>query len=532
MAVRFSEDLARETYDAVLIGSGIGCLSTAALLALSGQKVLVLERHYEPGGFTHTFKRKGFEWDVGVHYVGMAHMPHSMERHVLDFLTGGRLAWAPMGSPYDRAIIDGETYDFVPGVDDQLARWIDAFPKEEQAIREYWRLVKQVGRAGSLFFMERGLSPWLTFAVRPFMRMPFMRLARRTTWDVLRELTRDERLITMLCTQCGDYGLPPAQSSFAIHAMVVNHYRHGGSYPHGGARRIHECITETIEAHGGVVAVKAPVEQILLRGRKAVGVRLESGVEIQAKRVISGAGVHNTFLHLLPQGLRLPFDLHGDLERVGRSMSHNCVYVGFDREAGDLGLPKFNYWLYDTPSGEKPAPGMRIPDGYFSFPSAKDPEWPTTHPGTATAQLIGLGDYDNVAAWEDKRWCRRGEDYEAMKEEMAQTMLERLYTLHPETRGHVAYHEVSTPLSTRHFANYDRGQIYGLAHTPERFALTWLRPHTPIGGLFLTGQDIVSAGVMGALFSGIVTASAVLRGNALKMVFKRQGRDVQETVAP
>jgi phytoene dehydrogenase-like protein len=314
--------------------------------------------------------------------------------------------------------------------------------------------------------------------------------------------------------------------------MVVNHYRHGGSYPHGGARRIHECITETIEAHGGVVAVKAPVERILLEGRKAVGVRLESGVDIRAKRVISGAGVHNTFLRMLPDDLRLPFDLHGDLARVGRSLAHNCVYVGFDREAQELGLPKFNYWLYDRPPGEQPLPGMRLPSGYFSFPSAKDPEWPQTHPGTATAQLIGLGDYNTVAAWEDKRWCRRGEDYEAMKEEFAEGMLERLYTLHPETRGHVVYHEVSTPLSTRHFANYDHGQIYGLAHTPARFELTWLRPHTPIGGLFLTGQDVVSAGVAGALFSGIVTASAVLRGNALKMIMNGRSGATREAATP
>ncbi len=94
-------------------------------------------------------------------------------------------------------------------------------------------------------------------------------------------------------------------------------------------------------------------------------------------------------------------------------------------------------------------------------------------------------------------------------------MLPRLHELVPKTRGHVAYTEVSTPLSTAHFANYDEGQIYGLEHSPQRFELGWLRPHTPIRGLYLTGQDVATAGVAGALFSGVLTASAVLKLGAL-----------------
>ena len=72
-------DLA-DKYDAIIIGSGMGSLTSAAILAKEGKKVLVLERHYTAGGFTHIFKRKGFEWDVGIHYIGEVQKNTSLKR--------------------------------------------------------------------------------------------------------------------------------------------------------------------------------------------------------------------------------------------------------------------------------------------------------------------------------------------------------------------------------------------------------------------------------------------------------------------
>ena len=73
--------------DHVIIGSGIGGLTVATWLAKLGKKVLVLEKHYTPGGFTHSFKRKGgFFWDVGVHYVGNVGENGSL-RKLFDLLT-------------------------------------------------------------------------------------------------------------------------------------------------------------------------------------------------------------------------------------------------------------------------------------------------------------------------------------------------------------------------------------------------------------------------------------------------------------
>ncbi len=93
-------------YDAIIIGSGVGGLATAALLAKhGGKRVLVLERHYMPGGFTHVFRRRGYEWDVGVHYIGGVGDRRSATRRLFDHITDGSLEWAPMGEVYDRIIL-------------------------------------------------------------------------------------------------------------------------------------------------------------------------------------------------------------------------------------------------------------------------------------------------------------------------------------------------------------------------------------------------------------------------------------------
>src|SRR5512138_1332784 len=89
-------------YDAVVIGSGIGGLAAASLLArVGGKRVLVLERHFKPGGFTHTFRRRGWTWDVGVHYVG-GMGDGEQPRRLFDLASGGALAWQKMPSPFER----------------------------------------------------------------------------------------------------------------------------------------------------------------------------------------------------------------------------------------------------------------------------------------------------------------------------------------------------------------------------------------------------------------------------------------------
>jgi all-trans-retinol 13,14-reductase len=510
------KQLKDEHWDAVVIGSGIGGLTTAALLAKkAGKKVLVLERHYTAGGFTHSFDRPGYSWDVGVHYIGECQRPDAQVRAVFDYLSEGRLEWAPMPDVYDRAVIGGKTYEFPSGEERLRTRLKGYFPGEERAIDGYFRAVKSARRASGLFFAEKAVPRPIAWAAGGLMRRPFLRWSERTTLEVLRGLTKNEELIGVLTAQWGDYGLPPGQSSFGIHAIVAGHYFEGASYPVGGAGRICESITPVIERAGGQIAVSAEVSEIVVEGGRATGVRMAGGRIIRAPLVISDAGARNTFGRLVKE----PQPVMSELARIPGSMAHLSLYVGVKQSAEELGLSGTNLWIcpsYDHDGNAERFlrdPEAEFPMLFISFPSAKDPEFAAKHPGRATLEVVALASYDWFARWEETRWKKRGEDYDALKRRMAERLQAKLEEHVRAVRGKIDYAELSTPLSTRHFMNYERGETYGLAMTPERFRARALGARTGIGNLFLTGQDVTSLGVAGAMFGGAVTASAILGRN-------------------
>ena len=165
-------------YDAIVIGSGIGGLVSAALLANhADQKVLVLERHYTAGGYTHTFKRKGFEWDVGVHYIGDVMHPKMRLRKVFDDVSDGQLQWADMGEVYDTIVIGGDRYDLVKGRENLRKQLKGYFPGEEEAIDAYIQLVRETVFAGRFYFMEKALPHSLSKLAGPLLRRKVMKVA-------------------------------------------------------------------------------------------------------------------------------------------------------------------------------------------------------------------------------------------------------------------------------------------------------------------------------------------------------------------
>lgn len=515
----------QETYDTIIIGSGMGGLATAAILSKEGQKVLVLERHYTAGGFTHVFKRKGYEWDVGIHYIGEVQRENSILRKLFDYVTDGELKWADIGEVYDRIVIGDQHFDFVKGVKNFKKQLISYFPGEEQAINKYVDLVFEAVKTSKNYYISKAIPPLLDALVGGFMKKPFYKFADKTTDEVLRSLTNNETLIKVLSGQYGDYGLSPKQSSFYMHASVARHYFDGGNFPVGGSSQIVKTVDPVIAASGGTILINAEVEEVIIEKNIATGVRMKDGKIVRAKNIVSNAGIMTTYHKLLPSATVEKHRLKEQLQKVKRSVAHVSLYIGLEGSPEELHIPKTNYWIYPA-EGDHDTCVKRYLDDltqpfpvvYLSFPSAKDPDWSNRYPGKSTIDIITLIPYETFAKWSDTSWKKRGDEYEAIKEEIAQRLLKELYKQLPQVEGKVNCYELSTPLTTQHFVNYEKGEIYGLDHSPARFRQSFLKPRTPIKNFYLTGQDIVTAGVGGALFSGVLTAMAITGKNVLKKV--------------
>jgi len=515
----------QETYDTLIIGSGMGGMATGALLAKQGQKVLILERHYTAGGFTHIFKRKGYEWDVGIHYIGAVHKPNSLMRKLFDYITDSQLKWADLGEVYDRIIIGGMAFDFVKGTRNFKKQLISYFPKEEEAINTYLKFVFASVKSSKNYYLSKALPPFLDKIIGHFMRKKFYKWSDKTTYDVLKSLTNNELLIKVLCGQYGDYGMPPKQSSFAMHASVVRHYLDGGNFPVGGSSQIAKTIDKVIEAQKGTILINADVKEVIVEKNKAIGVLMADGKKFFAKNIISNAGLMTTYNKLLNKDIFAKFHLNHQMQKVNRSVAHVSLYIGLEASPSDLNLPKTNHWIYPE-KGDHDACvkhylddiDNEFPMVYISFPASKDPDFQNRYPQKSTIDIITLMPYEVFKQWEGSSWKKRGEAYEALKEKLAQRLLKVLYKHVPQVKGKVSYYELSTPLSTQHFVNYKEGEIYGLDHSPSRFRQKYLQPRTPIKNFYLTGQDIVTAGVGGALFSGVMTAMAITHKNVLKKI--------------
>ena len=249
---------------------------------------------------------------------------------------------------------------------------------------------------------------------------------------------------------------------------------------------------------------------------------MSDGREILAERVISGAGIATTLRSLLSEEDQARSGLQGVTKKIPNSAAHLCLYLGLEGSPESLSLPRANWWAYpDCYDHDKLVddhladPEAPFPVLYASFPSAKDPSWSARVPDQSTVELITLADPRRFTPWAGERWRKRGAEYDALKASISERLLEGLYQLEPQLRGKISFQELSTPLSTQHFCNYEDGEIYGLDHGPGRFELRSLRPRTGLKGFYLTGQDIATAGVGGAMMGGLLCAASILRKDLL-----------------
>jgi all-trans-retinol 13,14-reductase len=527
-------DNRRQQFDAIVIGSGLGGLTTAALLAKQNKRVLVLEQHFTAGGLTHGFERKGkFHWDVGLHYVGEMG-EGSPYRSIFNYITNGKLQWQQMPDLFDKFVYP----DFTFAVDANVTRFkadlIQQFPLEEVGIDRYFKDIQ----SAAIWFVFHALFELFPTFLQPLLDRIFCqfgKIASQTTQSYLDTNFQNIQLKAVLASQWGNYGLTPAKSCFGIHCVVVTHYFRGGWYPVGGGSAIAPPIIETIERSGGKVMTQRRVTEITISSGAATGVKVENAahpdreLEIyHAPIIVSDAGAFNTYLNLIPPTARSSDK--GNLLEANRAAIRTfpkgnttlTLYLGLKESPQKLGFKGENHWIYDnydhetigqSPSIDRDNPPLFC---YLSFPSLKN-----SAVKGHTAEIISSADYDKFVQWQAKTWRKRGDDYNKIKSEITALLIRFVEIHYQGFEDLIEYVELSTPLTNEHFNASDRGSIYGIPCIPARLEQPWVGSRTPIKNLYLTGTDTFSPGIVGAMMGGVKAAILVggWRG-VVKMIFE------------
>lgn len=508
-----------QDFDAIVIGSGAGGLAAALALANSGKKVLVLEQHYVPGGWCHSFTIGGYRFSPGIHYLGEA-QPGGRLRRIYEGLGVANdipfFELKPDG--FDHLIVEGQRFDVPKGrtvLEDKLS---SRFPKEREAIKKYFSGIQQMSDELAKVIDLDGDG-----RTRPnVLTMPALRRHGLLSLNAFYKYcgVRDPLLKAYLGAQAGDHGLAPADAPAAIHAAVVGHYFDGGYYPKGGGFTIPRAFTRALKRAGGEIRLKARVEKILVEGtgseKKAIGVRLADGSEIRAKWVISNADPGVTFKKLVgEENLSLKLRLRLGLTQWSVSSLSLFAAVKFDARA--QGFDSGNYWWLDTNDVDSVYQGFEkkraveakeFPGFFVTFTTLKDP---TKYRGEHTMEAFTFVPNSAFDRWKNSKIHERGGEYEKFKRQLTDKMIHAVGKLIPNFKKHLQFAELGTPLTNSYYVEATEGNLYGTRKNRLQVGPFGYSVGTEISGLKMCGASTVGHGVLGATLSGLVAASSLLK---------------------
>jgi all-trans-retinol 13,14-reductase len=505
-------DAAKTDWDAIVIGSGIGGMAAAAALSKLGHKVLLLEQYMTLGGLTHSFSIGGFTWDAGIHYLNCV-APGDRERDILDWLSVTPIEFSSMGAVYDNLHIgDAAPLALSRPYEAQERDLKDRFPDEAEAI-EAWTAALREGRAAAIAITPtRAMPEIIGLALKWWHSHAIKSWCSRTTQEVIDEITDNPDLAAVFAAQWFDHGGRPSKASFAMHALITASYLESGAwYPAGGGSAFADHILPTIAAGGGEARADTRVETLLIENDRVVGVRTAQGEEIRADAVISDIGARETVNHLLPDDCGHQ-DWIDEIRALPHSVAHFSLFLGFEGDIEHAGATRSNHWIYPTgkvdvlwtDAPENPPPGM-----FVSFASLKDPSHIPGSSQKYAGEIAAWADWSVVEKWADMKPGARGEDYRSFKTRVEDVMFAQFETYFPEVAKLVVFRDLSTPLTTTAITGHHHGAFYGIDVTPERVLSRALQAKTPLPGLFLAGQDVLSPGIPGALWGGLLAAASM-----------------------
>lgn len=486
---------------AVVIGSGFGGLAAAVRLGARGYRVTVLERLDRPGGRARVFRQDGFTFDAGPTIVTAPALFEELWR-----LCGRRLSddiqLQPL-SPFYRVRFDDGTHVDWSGDEREMRALISRIAPGDLA--GYERLLAFSERVYRVAFEELGHVQFSS-VFDMLKRLPdLLRLrAPRSLHAQVAAHVRDPRLRFLLSFHPLFIGGNPFRVS-AIYSLILHLERSSGvHWAMGGTGRLVEGLVGLIKGQGGEIRYGAGVRGILLEGRTARGVELETGERIDADIVVSNADTAWSYAHLLPASKRRRWS-DRRLARARYSMGLFVWYFGTNRRYPEvphhtilLG-PRYEGLVGDIFDRRVLSKDFSL---YLHHPTATDPS--LAPPGCETFYVLSpVPHLDGRIDWE-----REAEPYRRRIEQHLES------TVLPGLGSSIVTSRVSTPLDFESQLLAWRGAAFGMEPLLRQSA--WFRPRNQaedFKNLYLVGAGThPGAGVPGVLSSARVLDSVVPHG--------------------
>ncbi|UWX60183.1 NAD(P)/FAD-dependent oxidoreductase [Chryseobacterium oranimense] len=491
----------KKEYDILVIGSGLGGLVSALILAKEGLKVCVLEKNNQYGGNLQTFSREKLIFDTGVHYLGGLSKGQNLHQFfsylgIMDDLNLHKMD----EDGYDRISFAGETieYPHAQGYENFVEQLAAHFPNERQNLENYCEEIQYVCAQ----------FPRYQVIGKESYNEEILHL---NTKRFIESVTQDKKLQAVLLGSNFLYGGDSENIPFYVHALTVNSYIQSAYKCVKGGSQITKLLIKRLREHGAEVHKHSEVSEFIFNEIGVLSsVKTKEGKEYTAKKFISNIEIRSFIKLIGEEKLRKSF-----LNRVlSWEPVSSCfsVYLILKPQS----FPNFNYNIYHYSSEEMIWNAFRYskeswPETYMlsSTPSKHHPDY------AESLTAISYMDFEEVKAWKETVNTvadehERGLKYEQFKLEKAEKMITALEKKIPNLRHFIKSIYTSSPLSYRDYIGSFEGNMYGYMKNSDNPLKTMVSPRTKIDNLFLTGQSVNMHGILGVTIGAFNTCAEIL----------------------